>query len=384
MQKGLSFGEQALNMRAPLTTAALLVLGLAAQSQPWVYSGPPVYSPGQLFVECAEALPRLYERGDFDSIAYHVQRRVRRGPQFQTDLFALRILLAIQRHRFVPDSVQDANLYFGLDDYVRNAAASQSETGFWGICSDCSFDARPYYEQEYDVIAQWARDLYTLRRLGNAESFLCGVFAGDLDQPRKAARRDRVKYWQINPMLDASFVRRREIPSWSYQAGGGVWLPQGKLARLGVHPNLTAITVGRKNWFSEWDFTIAFRFINTAHPYAVLQQDSLYSENSFFGGYIGIDYTRYLFQSRRFEAGPRMGIGIDGFDVGGGESQGGPPSPKSINSLNLNVGCRMNYYFDPVHFIGLAGRYNFIQYSNPGGTPLDGNAITIEVIVGFH
>ena len=349
-------------------TAALLVLGIAARSQPRVYTGPPVYSPEQLYIECAEALPRLYERGDFDSIAFHVQRRIRRGPQSQSDLFALGILLAIQRHRFDADSVQDAYLYFGLDEYVRDAAASQSEGEFG----------------EFSVIAHWANDLYTYRRLGNAESFLCAVFAGYVDHPRKTARRDRVGYWQINSMLDASFVCRRQSPAWSFQAGGGVWLPQGKLARFGVHPNITAIAVGRKSWFSEWDLTLALRFINTAHPYSILRQDSLYSVNNFLGGYLGIDYTRYLLQSRRFEAGPRMGVGVDGFDVSEGESRGGPPPPGSINSLNLNVGWRMNYYFDPIHFIGLAGRYNFIQYSNPGGTPLNGNAITIEVIVGFH
>jgi hypothetical protein len=44
----------------------------------------------------------------------------------------------------------------------------------------------------------------------------------------------------------------------------------------------------------------------------------------------------------------------------------------------------MNYYFDPRHYVGLLARYNFIRYSNPGGTPLDGNAITLDLIVGFH
>jgi hypothetical protein len=33
---------------------------------------------------------------------------------------------------------------------------------------------------------------------------------------------------------------------------------------------------------------------------------------------------------------------------------------------------------------GFIGRYNFLWYSNPGGTPLDGNAITLDLIVGFN
>jgi hypothetical protein len=386
----LSFDKQAIKMKTPLTVTALLFLSLAVQSQPGhIYHDTPYLSPGEIFLECADALPRLYARGDFDSIAIHLQRRMEANPAFQTDVYALRVLLAIQQRRFTPELVRDANLYSALDDYVRDAAASQSETGFTGMYPlfGTDIDPRPYYGEEFSTLARWAEDLIEKRRLSNGEFFLCQAFAGDFEHPRKTARRDRVRYWQMNEMLDASFASKRKAPTFNLYFGTGVWIPNGHLARFGVHPSITALSAGKRTGIAEWDFTMALRFVPTPEPYTVLRQDSLYSVHNFFGGYIGLDYARYIVQSRRFEMGPLAGVGFDGFDVNDGYSDShptGPPAPFSINSLNLNGGWRINYFFDPNHYIGVLGRYNLIWYSNPGGTPLDGNAVSIDLIVGFN
>lgn len=367
--------------------AALLTIGLAAQSQPGRFYPGPVNDPRQIFAECAEALPRLYERRDFDSIAIHLRRRRQNSPGFQTDLYALHILLEIQLRHFSRDSVRDPYLYYALDDYVRDAIASQSEEGFGGVFSSWDFDARGYYQEEFAIIARWAEDLLYIRRLSNAESFLCQTFAGDFAHPRKTARADKTRYWQMNSLLDGSFLARRKMSTYNLYAGAGIWIPRGKLASFGRHPSITAIGVGLKNWNSELDVTLAFRFVHTANPYTVLREDSIYTVDHFFGGYIGLDYTRYLLHTRRFEVGSLVGIGYDGFDVNDKYTDTyheGPPSPTEIGSLNLNLGCRFNYYIDPKHYIGLIGRYNFIQYTNPGGTALDGNAVTIDLIVGFN
>jgi hypothetical protein len=334
--------------------AALLAVSLAAAQPP------------------TDALPRLYDRRDFDSISFYIQQRIKTSQGFQSDLYALHILLQIQQHRFKPESAQDAFLYYGLDDYVRDAVASQSEEGYYEI---------------FATIARWAEDLIETRRLSNAESFLCRTFAGDFEHPRKTARADKTGYWQINSMLDASAINRRKAGTLNLYVGAGIWIPKGRLALFGDHPSITAIGVGKKNWNFEWDITLAFRFIHTAQPYHVLRQDSVYTVDNFFGGYFGFDYTRYLLHIRRLEAGLLCGVGYDGFDVNDHYTDShptGPPPPTSINSLNLNLGGRINFYLDPKHYIGVIGRYNFVQYSNPGGTPLDGNAITLDLIVGFN
>lgn len=384
---GLIFKGQALNMRTPLPLAALLVVSLAAHSQSGVVFHGSIYRSQQVFIDCAGALPRLYDRRDFDSISIFIQQRIKTSPGFQSDLYALRILWQIQQHRFSPESARDAFLYYGLDDYVRDAAASQSEDGYIGMFATQDFDPRPAYQQEYATLARWAEDLIETRRLSNEESFLCRTFAGDFEHPRATARSDKTAWWQINQMFDASMISRRKAGSLNLYTGGGIWMPRGRLAFLGDHPSITAIGAGKKYWHSEWDFTLAFRFINTPQPYTVLRRDSVYSVNNFFGGAIGFDYTRYLLHVKGHEAGLLAGVAFEGFDVNDNYNDTpskGPPPPLSINTLNLNLGGRINFYTDPKHYIGIIGRYNFVWYSNPGGTPLDGNAITLDLIVGFN
>jgi len=374
-------------MRTPLPLAVLLVLSIAANSQTHLSPQRSIYRSQKAFIDCAEALPRLYDQHDFDSIAYYIRLRIRTSPGFQPDLYVLRILFDIQQHRFSPDSLKDPYLYYALDEYVQDLMASQSEDGYWGIYATQDFDPRPSYQQEFALLAHWAEDLVEIRRLSNAEQFLCQTIAGDFEHPRKTARGDKVRYWQMNTLLDASMAQHRRESTLNFYFGGGVWIPRGKLAMLGVHPSITAIGIGKKNWTSEWDFVLALRFLPSAQPYTVLRGDSLYSSINFFGGYLGLDYTRYLIHVKRLEAGLIAGIGFEGFDVNDDYSDShpvGPPPPGSINSLNLNLGTRINYYINPKHYIGVAGRYNFVGYSNPGGTPLTGNAFTIDLIVGFN
>jgi hypothetical protein len=83
-----------------------------------------------------------------------------------------------------------------------------------------------------------------------------------------------------------------------------------------------------------------------------------------------------------------LGVGYDGFDYsdkndnsGSSSDNSGPPSG-SINSLNLNAGCRFNFFVARRKYIGILARYNAVWYHNPGGTPLDGHTITFEIYFG--
>lgn len=369
---------------------ATLAGSLAAQSQPnRVYRRhePPMQSRVEDFVACAEALPRLYDEKAFDSIGLFLHQRVQTSISFESDLYSLTILLAIQQHRFVTNYLGNAALYYGLDRYVQDATASHTEFGFSGPYDSWDLDLRPYYDKEYSVIAEWAESLLKTRNLTTTEAFLCRSFAGDFNRPRKVIRSNRQSLKELNRQMDASFGALREQKSYSIYFGAGAWIPTGRLALFGSHPTITAVGIGKKSRLYEWDFTIAFRFAATAHPYTVWRQDSLYTTSNFFGGCIGLDLTRYIIHTRLFEAGPLAGIGFDGFDVNDNyyeSSPSGPPPPTSINSLNLHPGWRMNYYLDPRHYIGIISKYNFVWYSNPGGTPLNGNAATIDLIFGFN
>jgi len=61
-----------------------------------------------------------------------------------------------------------------------------------------------------------------------------------------------------------------------------------------------------------------------------------------------------------------------------------PDNDKShlISSLNTNFGLGYRYFYKNGEYIGLQGKYNIVNFSNPGGTNFSGNTLTISLIVG--
>jgi hypothetical protein len=163
---------------------------------------------------------------------------------------------------------------------------------------------------------------------------------------------------------------------------GGFWIPTEKLKLLGAHPSL-GCQVGYHHNVNDLALTIQFKFIEAAHPYTVLRNGRLYDLTHFFGGYIGVDYTRFIISDKSFQLGVVAGAGYDGFDISSGEGEE-YLKPLSIGSLNVNTGLRFNFFYTARKFIGIQGRYNMINYKNEGGSTLTGDAITIDLIFGFN
>ena len=79
------------------------------------------------------------------------------------------------------------------------------------------------------------------------------------------------------------------------------------------------------------------------------------------------------------------GVGYDGFDIVDPKNNNHSQDylrPFSINSLNLNAGLRINYFFNPRFFIGIAAKYNGISYGNKKGSNLSAYPVSIDFIVG--
>jgi hypothetical protein len=108
----------------------------------------------------------------------------------------------------------------------------------------------------------------------------------------------------------------------------------------------------------------------------------VYQSNHYFGGCIGLDYTWYLLSTSKNDLGLFTGIGFDGFDVANSTDK--KLSPSSINAFNAYGGLRYNFYLNPTLYIGVQGRYNVINYCNGGGSSLQGNALSIDLIFGGY
>jgi len=356
-------------MRTPLLLG-LLVIGLTARSQK---TNLKAAARERLFIANARALPRLYEKKNFDSIGYYIQLRWQPGT-IDPDLLCQAILLSIQRNIFYLVDFPDFN---SLTPPVVNELRIYADV-LAQIQRNCppdyhahrGYDVADIDKQLFLTTSRWAYYLLSTRHLDSVESFLCRVYTGEIRYPDE--------YLSL-PAAPPPHTPRRL--GGVLTLSSGIWVPTGHLTLLGVHPSIN-YGLGVRNGHNEWDFDAALRFANTPNPYIILRNDSLMSRTFYQGGNASLNYTRYLSHQTRYEFGLSTGIGIDFIDVAS-SNQEPDWSPTEISCFDLNIGFRFNWYFSRHGFLGLVARYHFLSYSNPGGSPFDGNAATIDIIVGY-
>jgi hypothetical protein len=368
-------------MRTPLLvlllTSALLLVGPASHSQqPRPAAGPPqqprsVAERQQLFNADASALPRLYENKDFDSIGIYIQLRWQEP--VPPDLLCQAILLSIQRNIFSLTEFSELNALTWPLIHQLNAYA-----GLLASCQDTKCNMPDADRKIFFTTSRWAHDLLETRTFDSVQNFLCRVYSGDIRYPEE--------YWSLHtiaPIARGLFgprtnrVRRLGVVM---AISTGIWVPDGHLSLLGVHPSIN-YEYGVRNAHNEWDLDGALRFGNTPGPYTILRNDTVMSRTYYDGGNLSLTYTRYLFHQARREAGISIGLGVDGIDFTSG-SENVDWTPTTITCFDFNLGLRYNYYFSKHGFLGVVARYHFLNYSNPGGSPFDGNAATIDIILG--
>jgi len=176
------------------------------------------------------------------------------------------------------------------------------------------------------------------------------------------------------PGLPLKYLRHAS-QHFGFSAGG--WLPLGDLEVLGNHPSL-GFQWGFRHYQMEFNINLDLRFLKSRNEYAVLRDNQLYYDNSYTGGFIGLDYVYYFAGDARTEIGLLAGIGYDGFDLNRDRI---PAKPSEISSLNMNAGLRINLYTRGETYFGLQPRFNLIRYHNKGGTSFSGNAISVDLFV---
>jgi hypothetical protein len=408
-------------MKTPLLAITILLLTLTGFSQAGNSPSPKARSDARerLFAECAFALPRLYAHKDFDSIAWYVQQRWQQGPT-DPDLLCLAILLAIERRQFDLTDFSDQDAFTepfiaqlrGYADVLDPVLKRRAPLHYH---AHRGFDATAADRALFYTTYRWAGNLLCNRQLDSVEKFLCRVYAGNIRYPDADLWEGKITVYpaespepgdstltpygtaappsaaaegeQASPPRSAGAPHegQRAMPprrlAGVLTIGTGIWVPQGHLSALGVHPAIS-YGFGARNKYNEWDIDASLRFVSTPSSYTVIRNDSAYSRNFYEGGFVGLDYTRYLVHGLRWEAGPIIGTGVDFFDIDNGNDEFSYLSPSELTAFNFNIGLRYNYFITPRCFLWISARYHFLHYNNPGGTPLDGNAFSLEIIIG--
>ena len=331
-----------------------------------------------VFSNASDVVPELYKSGSFDSIQHALNVVQHYCDSNYAPLFYLQTLLAIQQSSFaIKEIPQGANWSDWLQNYAVRFHPSYQANKY------------SYYHDNAEtklsqLIQLWATNLLAAKKLTDNEAFICNVLAGNIKNPVATIKANKQKYPELYALLRKGYSSERNHPNGNVALISGVWLPSGNAKLLGVHPSL-GFQVGGRSKRNGIDLTMDFRFINAANTYTFLRKDSLYSTKHFLGGYIGLDYTRYIVHTTNFELGLTGGIGYDGFDVTDEpkyDDRKDDTKPYTIGCLNLNAGLRFNYYFNPNFYIGIGGKYNKINYKNTGGTNLHGNTISLDFFIG--
>ncbi|HEY4149125.1 MAG TPA: hypothetical protein VGM41_09355 [Chitinophagaceae bacterium] len=373
-------------MKAPMLIALLLLTGSAGFCQTIKQRQPANgMSCRDLFITSSLALPGFYQRQQFDSIQYYNSMRERDcGPDI--DIYSIRLLLAIEQGSFTKDMLAGVDFYNMLDDYA-DVVHKLNGNNRDSYHSSRYFHASLYDNNIFFTTTGWAKHLLDTRQLDSLESFVCHVLAGDIRHPNAVVKKEPARYATMDSLLKKNGFMNRAGRAVNCSFGAGIWIPNGKLSTLGVHPSISFPVVGIRNKLNQLDLAFSFRFLRAANDYTILRQGNLYDRNYFLSGYIGTEYTRYLIHSYHFESGIIAGLGYDGLDIATGSEyyhDNDNLKPLDINSFNANLGIRANYFFTPNCYIGIATKYNIINYCNTGGTPLDGNALSAEVMIGIN
>ncbi|MES2646721.1 MAG: hypothetical protein V4717_07610 [Bacteroidota bacterium] len=325
----------------------------------------------EVFSNAMDLLPGLLTAGSYDSIAFVIEF-IEKSCEKTSETFDLRVLMAIQSNKFSVPDFYTAPSFFNLQ-YRANANLLQN---------DNPYIADPLQTKFYRFTKNWATDLLNSNNLDKDEVLICKVFTGEVKSPNAFIKQNKTDYPYLFTLLEEAESIERNKPMAYISITGGFWVPTSKLKLVGAHPTV-GLQFGYHHKANDFALTLQFKFIRSAHPYAVLRNTQLYDLTHFFGGYVGMDYTRLLYTGKTFEFGLMAGAGYDRFDIASGENNE-HLKPFGIGSLNINTGIRLNYFYKTKKFIGIQGRYNVIDFKNEGGSNLSGDAITIDVLFGFN
>lgn len=325
----------------------------------------------------ATIIPELHAAGKKDTLA-QLMRFWKAQCGYSSYYFAYLTLSAIHERRFSENLYGNAPLIDLLDAF-RVESSPQPRY----VCVDCSpLYPTPANESYVHFIRDIAKTALDIDGLSPLERLLALYYSSPdeavLDELMKGQYGVRVGVGTRNGRTPGAVQRRLS----DYSIGLGVWVPNGNLSVLGPHPflGLYAGSLGKR-----WEHGIAMnvRFLRSANRILVREEDSLFNSNYYFGLQLGYEaaYALYAKPSHRLEI--LGGAGVDIQQLLNEERFGYRDNyTNTAYSLNVNGGLGYRYFYSKFGYVGVQARYHAINFCNPRGTDLTGNAITIGLVWG--
>lgn len=243
----------------------------------------------------------------------------------------------------------------------------------------------------YDVFTRnYANALNKQNDLDIVDKLFIALYTDDVDTFLSLLRSEEYKETNIRTVYENEISGIMKMPNGNVALGVGLWMPNGSLNFLGMHPTV-GVQIGVHGERLSLDLSIQGRFLQSANEYIVNNTnkylDTLYS-NRHFSAYLGIEPGFTFINTPKHEFAIVTGIGLDLLKVF--YPQDYPeeiPSddryPISFTTVNLNVGLAYKLKNERGGYWGIAARYEFMNYTNEKGTDLSGNAISFTISRGL-
>lgn len=174
-------------------------------------------------------------------------------------------------------------------------------------------------------------------------------------------------------------VFRSPLAHWAFITG--LVQNYGRISIFGNRPNF-GVALGSKWLRHNCDIILDFRAGPSKEDYSFVYNDSLISGHSWTGMYVGLEYTFDFIHTAKLDVGISPGIGYDRITALTTDNDYGE-DPLFLGSFNKNVGIVIKYKFGKTGgYLGWHLRYNWVDYKNPGGTPLEGHYLNIRLTIG--
>jgi len=299
------------------------------------------------------------------------------------------IILALKSYSY-HDSLVNYDHISNIYDYLVRIAAQKSNKSshfnYFESYIENTQDEFYYIKpgQEFDLFTRKeATKLIQKYNKGTIEYLLSKFYAGLNDSIFTKIQGNEYSSTDFHHSYFHEINKYKKVHELHTAIVSGLWIPNGPIRKLGVHPEIGFLFGGRINDFT-YDFSFNFRFIYTPEFYEARRKDgTIELTKKFLGGYVGLGLGWTLLKPQEnHEIRLLFGGGYDGFDALPENSENNLESV-SVNAFNFNLGLAYRYYMRGTHYIEMAFKHNLVDYTSNNVIDLKGNAISAQVILGW-
>jgi hypothetical protein len=331
---------------------------------------------------CSNLFVQYYESNQSDSakiILDYWQQKCGLSEPLQRS----KIMYSLWQNQF-SDSVYSLDIIEQLNNFkVRESLKKESDKEMVYTQYKAFFGYVPVY-QNFDkkttqIFCKLKQQLPPAKLAYHVADFYCS----DTDSLYDLLQKKRFRNTKMHSAYHQQVEELLKMPDAHLAIYSGIWIPDGKASKLGMHPVL-GFQLGTKINKYLIDLSVGFKFGDTREPYLFTYNDSTISTDYFFGAHVGLDMGRELYRNMQHELDLLAGIAFEGFDaINRGVWDEDISSQSSVNTYNLNVGLGYRFYFKNMNYLGIQVRYNFIDYTLKNRTALSGNATTLKLLYGI-